>query len=225
MRTVPRKLTDKLTFYGVHLAKWAENAEALGVSEDAIAELGAKLAATKAAYDAQCQAQQLAQVATARLKNAADELSVVGSSIIQQIRSTAATGGPGIYSLASIAGPSGPSPMAEPGTPRNLKYTLDAIGALHLKWSCRNPRGSTGTVYQVWRRIGFDGPLVYLAGVGGKEFVDATIPAGTARVTYKVQALRSTGVGQAAEFGVQFGGVDEAFAARANWAKVISRAA
>ena len=40
---------------------------------------------------------------------------------------------------------------------------------------------------------------------GTRSFVDATVPAGTPTVTYQVQAARSTAVGLAAQFVVNFG--------------------
>ncbi|HTL27757.1 MAG TPA: hypothetical protein VL282_00990, partial [Tepidisphaeraceae bacterium] len=40
---------------------------------------------------------------------------------------------------------------------------------------------------------------------GGKQFVDNTIPAGSAEVRYQVQAARSTTVGEVAEFNVSLG--------------------
>ena len=54
----------------------------------------------------------------------------------------------------------------------------DGNGALIMKWKCANPAGSSGTVYQVFRRIGGTGEFTYLGGCGTKEFIDATIPAG-----------------------------------------------
>jgi hypothetical protein len=45
----------------------------------------------------------------------------------------------------------------------------------------------------------------YLAGVGAKEFTDATVPAGSSQVTYQLQAVRSTSVGGWAQYNVSFG--------------------
>ena len=40
---------------------------------------------------------------------------------------------------------------------------------------------------------------------GGKKFTDATLPAGGGPVTYKIVAVRSTAIGVANEFIVNFG--------------------
>jgi hypothetical protein len=100
-----------------------------------------------------------------------------------------------------------PSPMGAPGTAYNLKVKLMGDGSIDMGWKCNNPRGSTGTIYQIFRRIGAGAAdaFEYLGGVGSKKLHDTTIPAGTAVVTYKIQAVRSTAVGDWAEFSVNFG--------------------
>lgn len=102
-----------------------------------------------------------------------------------------------------------PAPRPAPGTPDRFTVTLAADGALTLRWKCDNPRGCSGTIYQVWRRTtnagGTTGEFTYLAGTGARRFVDATIPAGSTGVTYQIQAVRSTAVGPWAQFNVNFG--------------------
>lgn len=98
-----------------------------------------------------------------------------------------------------------PSPMPPPGTPYQFEAALGSDGSVTLTWKCNNPKGSAGTMYQVYRRIGTATEFDYLGGTGTKTFPDATIPAGTSRVTYLVQAARSTAVGAGAQFNVSFG--------------------
>jgi hypothetical protein len=95
-------------------------------------------------------------------------------------------------------------PMPPPGTPTDGKATLNGMGAVNLTFKCKNPTGSSGTVYQIWRQAD-DGALMYLGGTGEKAFVDSTVPAGTSVLTYKVQAVRSTASGDWATFVVTFG--------------------
>jgi hypothetical protein len=98
-----------------------------------------------------------------------------------------------------------PSPVPPPGTPNRFKVSLLGDGSIELKWKCNNPRGSTGTLYQVWRRIGTSGEFDYLGGSGEKKFTDSTLPAGATNVTYKLQAVRSTASGDWADCNVNFG--------------------
>ena len=96
-----------------------------------------------------------------------------------------------------------PQPVTELGMPTNMKVSLEATGAVTLRWKCVSPR-ATGMVYQVFRRIG-DGPFEYLGGAGEKKFTDSTLPMGSSQVTYQIQAVRSTASGPWAQFNVNFG--------------------
>jgi hypothetical protein len=98
-----------------------------------------------------------------------------------------------------------PSPRGNPGTASNFKVTLNGDGSIDLTFKCNNPAGAQGTMYQIFRRIGAVGEFDYLGGVGERKYHDTTIPAGTATVTYKIQAVRSTAVGAWAVFNVCFG--------------------
>ena len=81
---------------------------------------------------------------------------------------------------------------------------MDETGVLHLKWKCASPR-ATGVVYQIWRNFDGGTDFEYVGGTGQKEWTDTTIPAGTARVMYKIQAARSTAAGPWAVFNLFFG--------------------
>ncbi|MFT3785029.1 MAG: hypothetical protein QM770_02535 [Tepidisphaeraceae bacterium] len=95
-----------------------------------------------------------------------------------------------------------PSYPGNPGTAYKFKAALTAEGALDLGWKCTNP--TAGTMYQLFRKIGAADP-VYIGGTGEKKFTDDTLPAGTANVTYLIQAVRSSGVGAWADFNVKIG--------------------
>jgi hypothetical protein len=99
-----------------------------------------------------------------------------------------------------------PAAKGNPGTASNFKVALNGDGSIDLTWKCNNPRGTTGTMYQIFRGFdGAEGAFEYLGGVGEKKYHDDTIPAGTTSVTYKIQAVRSTAVGGWAVFNVSFG--------------------
>jgi hypothetical protein len=98
-----------------------------------------------------------------------------------------------------------PSPRPAPGTPYKFTVQLQSDGSLLLGWKCNNPKGASGTMYQVFRRTGSSGEFTYLGGAGTRSFLDDSIPAGTSLVTYRIQAVRSTSVGDWAEYNVNFG--------------------
>ena len=128
-----------------------------------------------------------------------------GNVVVEQVRTKARTAGAGVYPLANIPAPATPGPRPAPGKPTDFVATLDESGALALRWKCPNPAGSGGTIYQIYRRTTPAGEFAYLGGSGTKAFVDTTLPAGSAAVTYQLQAVRSTGTGPWAQFNVNFG--------------------
>lgn len=206
MGIVPKPTAKRIAFYRTRIAKFEQNAEAIGTTPEAVADLDAKLVVARDALSHQRKAQNAARSATLRLRLAMDEVTNAGAAIISQVRTKARmTGNPGVYSLASLPPIAERSPMAEPGTPTAFSFTLESDGLLLLKWQCKNPRGSSGTMYHVFRSIGANSPLIFLGATGSKAFLDSTIPPGTSAITYRVQAFRSTKVGVANNFIVTFG--------------------
>jgi hypothetical protein len=97
------------------------------------------------------------------------------------------------------------APLPPPGKPERFTFALDGNGAGLLKWACDQPRGARGTMYEVWRSVGHNGERVFLGVVGTKRFVDVTLPAGVASVTYHVRAVRSRKSGGWVQHNVSFG--------------------
>ena len=205
MGVMPTSKVGKIEFCENHITPWTTNAVAIGTTAGAVTALGTLTTAARAAFNAQQVAFDAARDATNNFNLAVAAMNNAAVDIIKQVRAKAATAGNGVYSLASIPVPATPSPIAPPGQPFEFKVILDSSGALQLKWKCNNPAGSTGTIYQVWRRIGGSGEFIYQGGTGTRDFIDATVPAGSAQVTYQIQGVRSTTVGPWAQFNVNFG--------------------
>jgi hypothetical protein len=206
MGIVPRNNVEKLLYFEIHVGKWLENAGEIGTTPEQVEALQAKVLAARAAFNAQKAAQNLARARTLAFNHALDEVAVAGSSIIQQIRAAARINGESVYPLAWIPSPAQPSPIAAPGKPHDLRVDLQGTGALALRWKCRNPRGSTGTVYHLARQLAPNGPLAFLGISGSKRFIDETVPAGASQIVYQIQAIRSTAQGPPARFPVNLGG-------------------
>lgn len=204
MRLVPEDTVGCIQFYQTHHTPWSANAQAIGTSSAQVTALAAKTAAARDAYAEQYAAYQAARNATQKLRHALAAMSEAGAGIIKQIRARAATDGDNVYALASLPAPATPSRIGAPGTPTDFKATLRADGALKLTWKCPNPANAQGTMYQIERRVG-DGPLVPVGLAGKRAFLDSTLPAGAASITYQIRAMRSTAVGTAAQFTVLLG--------------------
>jgi len=205
MSVMPIDKVGKISFCENHTAPWSANAVSIGTTVLAVTDLTTKTTAARAAYNAQQAARNAAKAATNDFNIAVAAMAAAASDIIKQVRVKASTAGDGTYSLAEIPVPATPSPIGPLGTAEKFKVTLSQTGALDLSWKCSNPRGATGTVYQLYRRIGATGEFTYLGGVGEKKFTDDTVPAGAAQVQYQIQAVRSTSVGPWALFIVNFG--------------------
>ena len=192
-------------YFGSKVAPWTTNATAIGTTTAAVTAMDAKVVAAQAKLAAKIAAHETAKNATAALDNAVDALIDAGMDIVRQIRAKAEIDGNDVYELAEIPAPATPGPIGPLGTPTEFSATFDGAGGLEIKWKCTNPKNSGGTVYQVWRRIGGVGEVVFLANAGEKKFLDTTIPAGSSQVTYQIRAIRSTSAGASAQFNVNFG--------------------
>jgi hypothetical protein len=206
MAIVPKKNGEMIGFYATRQAAWATSATLIGITSGQATTLDQKISAAndaKAAFEA---AQIAAKDSTITYHAAADELRRYGAELIAAIKAKAlSVGGTSVYTLASIPPPATPSPVGNPGTPYQLKVELKPNGSLFLKWLCDNPVGASGTIYQVGRKNVGDAQFTYIGGAGVREFTDNTLVAGSSGVVYRIQAVRSTAVGDEAEFIVNFG--------------------
>jgi hypothetical protein len=202
---LPRTALAKVEFFENHDPTWATNAVAIGTTAAAVTALTTKTTAARAAFNAQQLAQEQAKAATQTFKDAVAAMTGAGTDIIKQVKAKAATDGNSIYTLALLPVPAIPAPIPAPGTPTNFIVELSQGGALTLRWKCANPAGSQGTMYQVSRRVGTTGAFNVVGASGTKQFLDDTVPAGVASVTYRIVAIRSTAQGAEALFTVNFG--------------------
>jgi hypothetical protein len=206
MPIIPQNPLAKVAFYDSKTSIWASVAVAVGTTTAAVTDLTTKVATAQDKIAAALAAKEAAKNATADADLAIRDMAHAGSAIIQQIKAKAAVSGPSIYIMAQIPAPATPTPVPPPGTPTNFKAALNpADGALKLTWKCPNPPNAPGTIYQIERRIGASGAFSPLTSVGKRALTDNTVPAGTASVTYRITAVRSTTTGEAAEFTVNFG--------------------
>lgn len=205
MSIQPASKSERIEWSEDHVEPWTTNAVAIGTTTAAVTAWSAKVSAARTAYDAKRIAYQAAEAATNAFYEAVAEMTNASSAIIKQIKAQAQTVGGTVYTLAEIPAPAEPSNRQPPGTPYELKLELTQNGVLKLKWKCNNPAGVGGTMYQVSRRNSPTGAFVPLGGSGSREFVDDTIPSGATQITYQIMAVRSTAMGDVAEFNVNFG--------------------
>lgn len=178
----------QITWFETHAPTWADAPEEFGLDPQAAQAVKAALEEARAAYDAARAARQAARNATVAQEERLKMLLDVGRDAVNTIKAYIETTGD-----TSLWGRAGLTPDARPGTapapsaPFDLRTTLDSEGRVRLTWMARHPRGVRGVVYTIRRAID-DGEMTLLDAVGGKEYVDAGVPAGTRSVRYIVQA-------------------------------------
>jgi len=207
MSTIPNDRRERVQFYRNHIAPWSSHAAAVGLSAGQVTNLTTLVAAAEDAMAAAEAARQASKAATEAFYNAVSSMSTDGAALVKTIRAFAeATSDPNVYVLAEIPAPSGGSAVPPPGTPANFTVTLNQDGSLRLAWKCQNPKNSSGTIYEVRRRaLGSMGPWQYAGASGTRSFIDDTIVAPTAGVSYQITAIRSTQRGTPAVYNVAFG--------------------
>jgi hypothetical protein len=212
MHVVPETRSGKITFYKVRLGAWAEEPESIGLTPESVAALAARVEEARQAETEQRRAASAARSATAKYYSAIRRLHAepgAGASMIQSIRAYAQTTGEReVYFRALLPPPAkarraGSAPP--PGQPTNFSAQLHQDGSMELKWACDNPDGADGTMYEVQRRTGLSETFTHVGTVGGKRFLDDTLPPGLTMVEYQVTAVRSTRRGQLARYHVNFG--------------------
>jgi hypothetical protein len=206
MRIVPETRLGRLEFYESHIEPWAVDPVSIGLTPEAVADLAARAEAARLAHDAHLAAQEAARAAALRYRSAVHALHAdpgAGADMIQRIKNHAqSTDDPNVYARARLPAPAPASPAPRPGTPFAFEVDLLQTGALTLSWQCDNP--AAGTVYEITRAIE-GGPFTFIATAGERRFTDDTLSTGATSATYQVTALRSTGRGSPARFGVNFG--------------------
>jgi hypothetical protein len=211
MPIVPADRLSKIEFYEAHLAPWTANAADIGLAPSAVTALGVRIASARKAYDEHVAAAAAARAATQAFYDsvrAMHNAPGAGADMIQTIKTYAqTTSDPNVYVLAQIPPPATPGSTPPPGTPFDFTVRLLQNGALELKWKCNNPSGTSGTIYEVSRRLGgsTSGPFEYVGPTGVKTIIDDTVPSNSGPITYKITAIRSTQRGNPAQFTVTFG--------------------
>jgi hypothetical protein len=208
MATVPESRLGKIEFYESHLLPWTTNMAAIGLAAPAIAGLDTLTTAARDAYNAHVSALAASRAATQAYYEAVRAMHAgpgAGSDMIGTIRNFAqSTNDPNVYTLAQIPPPAVPGVTPPPGLPFDFRVELLQNGALALTWKCKNPAGVGGTIYEVLRADS-GGAFAFVGNPGERTFVDDTVPAGAAPVTYQITATRSTARGNPAQFTVNFG--------------------
>jgi hypothetical protein len=190
MRLVPESNLAKVGFYQTHVGVWQEHAAALNLSPELMLQLAQQLQTAQEALAEQSRLRMEAETATQRANQAVARLCLIGGSAIRTVRTQARGTGESVYVLAQIPPVKrNKTRVAPPGSPHGVRTELRSSGWVNLTWKSRNPRAAQGVLYEIKRRVD-DGAWEKLGYVPRKQYEDRTIPPGTAKVEYRLRAVR-----------------------------------
>lgn len=210
MTGVPNSRSGAIDWYTERLSAWLADPAAIGLSVEQANAIASDTSTASGARQSALDAANARKAAFVTYHEAADTMRENGSTLVATIKAFAeASGDPGVYAAALIDPPATPAPTPAPGTPYEFSVGLLQDGSLELSFKCDNPSATGGTaggvVYEVFRQDPGSNDFNYVLSAGERKFVDSTVPPGSALVSYRIVARRSTKVGAPAVFGVRFG--------------------
>lgn len=193
------------------LVRWTKNflqvatalRESIGISSEQLAALATVIGAWLDAYHVATRPETRTSVSLVTKDGAKREMLTMVRQIVRIIQACPTTTDTMRLQLG-ITVPKTPGIPDQPETPHDFKVEIGSIGTLHLKWKNRN---ATGCVYDIYRKLGAEGEVVWIGRATKRRFVDQTIPAGTCQIQYQVQAVRPSGMSARGIFPVRIGGV------------------
>jgi len=209
---LPSGHRQTLEFLEAHIAQWNTNQGAIGVASAAIIDLSTDVANARVAFNSVEMVRSDSKAKTQNFYSQANDIHTKGADVISTIKAYATSSGDAanVYLLAGLT-PKDPSqPAPAPEQPTNGSAQLGGNGAVIINFEAR---GSTGTVWQVWRQLGTETEYTFLGSADSttKSYADNTIPAGASSAQYTVQGVRGSVKGPVSfAILVQFGGVSGA---------------
>ncbi len=183
---------DQIVWFETHVPLWAATPTAFGTTAAQVTAVDNATKAARNAYNAAQAAKQAAKNATTAQDTQVASMLIIGRDTVNVMKAFIENS-----NNAALWGQAGLEPNAAPGTapdpvaPSTLVATLDSQGNVIVKWKASQPQGVSGVIYSVRRSID-GGAFVLLDSVGGKTFIDETVPVGTQSVSYAIKSKRGS---------------------------------
>lgn len=171
------------------LAMWTANAASIGLLESEVAAVAALTQQAGTARSAAGTARAESKNKTRDWHDKADEAMDEARELILKIKAfAAASGDPQVWVLSGLSPRDEPGETPAPEVPSDINAELLNQGYIRLSWKGKGPRG---TFYIVKRRLDNEQSYTVIATVTDKNFTDESIPFGTDRVTYAIDAQQT----------------------------------
>ena len=196
MNVLPRTDRELITWVRARLDTWENEAAAIGLREEDVSELSARLVAATEAYEAILSARAHAKNATVGWRFAGGALRELTGALVASIKAQAErTGNRSVYTDALIPPARRRSALGRPPMPLMRGLSMPHSGIMELRWTGTR-RG--GTMFLIYRGLHSAGASTLLNPTlldSTTRFVyrDRTLPPGTLSVSYAVVAQRAGG--------------------------------
>lgn len=209
---VPSSRKQRLEWIEGLIAQWNTNQAIIGLSAVQITSLATDIANARGALTSADNARADSKAKTSDYYIKADAVHKKASEYLALIKGTAKTSTTpsAVYLAAGITPADPPSPAPAPSLPAIDSATITSDGSVTLDFSATGP---TGTVWQISRKLAGEPALTIIgnANPDTKQYIDATIPAGTVSATYRIGGVRGGLVGPSSvDFEVKLGAAPDA---------------
>jgi hypothetical protein len=185
---------EQIVWFENHISAWQAAPTSYGTNAAAVSNLASAIVAARAAYNNAQLAKQNAKNAVVGQDEQVANMLAIGRDLVNVMKSFIEnSNNPALWAQAGLVPDADPGTAPDPVAPYQLNANLDSQGNVIVKWKTSQPAGVSGVIYSVRRSVDMgqgDGGYVLLDSVGGKEFIDTTVPVGAASVSYAVQAKR-----------------------------------
>lgn len=212
MAIMPETASKQLAFCEALIAHWAALADpaAIGLAPGSVAAAEALVAACRASLGAADAAREASKAATVKFHGDAAAMRESVAALIGQVKAFAElqASPEGVYVEAQLPTRLPGAPRGAPGTPEDVRVTLEPSGAITLSWTAANASSSSGAFYNVLRRLPGESEFYSIGGAPGTTarsrtmtFTDATLPgaalASGGNATYIIRGQRGAAMGEA----------------------------
>jgi hypothetical protein len=208
---LPNSRRETIEWFEARVSSWAKSPATIGLSNDQVAALSARLDEARDALDSATALRQASLGATGVFHTKADDMRALGADLIKLIRAFAlASDDVGVFAAAHIPPPQASTPAGPPDKPTGVSADILNTGEIKVAWKGLR---SYGTQFIVERQMTpVDAPPEPWAWVGHSvtnDFTDAAVPVGFAGVAYRVHAIRAGGTSDASNTAtISFGTVN-----------------
>lgn len=186
----PKPSVDQIVWFENHLPSWAAAPTTFGTTAAAVTALTTVVGNARKAYNSAQAARDASKAATTGETMAMSAMLSPGRAMVNTMKSfIEASGNTALWSQAGLEPPAAPGTAPDPTAPFMLSASLDSQGDVIVNWKASQPAGVSGVIYSVRRALD-GGDYVLLDSVGGKTFIDETVPVGTQSVSYTIKAKR-----------------------------------